>query len=79
LQSLVGCGLAAGIVPVHATETDFPALLGTVTLCVAGVAAPPCIAPSATATSAAATAAVAALKAARLPGLGNLGMRPPAS
>jgi hypothetical protein len=57
LQSLVGCGLAAGIVPVHATVRVCPDLSGTATLCIEGVAAPPCNAPSATVTTVAVTTA----------------------
>jgi hypothetical protein len=74
LQSFVGCGLATGIVPVQATFTVCPALLGTVTLCVDGVAAPPCKAPKPTATTAAATTASTA---AALRRLEILGMHPP--
>jgi hypothetical protein len=79
LQSLVGCGLAAGIVPVHVTLAVWPALLGTVTPCVAGVAAPPCSAPSATATTSAPKAAIAPRTATRLRVLWIRRISPPTS
>ena len=47
LQSLVALTLAAGIVPVHETDV-VPGVVGTVTVWVDGVAAPPFSAPNAT-------------------------------
>src|SRR5436305_14899909 len=60
LQFDVGWGLTAGIVPVHVIDVDWPALSGTATLWVGGVAAPPCKAPTATAAAAAAPRAIVA-------------------